>query len=491
MTASMTAGRLRPAARQALRLLGAATFAVALAACDENRLALNNLNTPAESAINADARLSAQLRATGLFALERDLLAGFISDAGILGRESLNYTPTENRNTTEYLGSRATANNSFNTGNWTARYRSMRSARDLVRLVDRADNNTLTTAERAATRGFANTMWALSLYYVIASRDTLGAVVDIIDTQDSAATFVRRDSVYRFILSKLDGARTDLLAGGGSFPFPVHSGFSAFSTPATFAQFNRALYARVAATLASFTRNTTTYQAALTAVGQTWVDAAPGADLRRGAFHVFSAASGDNLNNISTQVSPDQLAHPSFGADTLAGDTRFASKARVLANARTGPAGNSIPTNLQYTIYSTNVTPLPIIRNEELILLRAEASYFTGNAAQALTDINYIRGRNGLAARGAFADAEAFITELLYQRRYSLAFEGHRWADVRRFGRLTSLPLDVASHIRTPWQPIPVAECDARTIVIRRIGTAANQPFTGLVAPSCPVVSLQ
>ncbi len=136
---------------------------------------------------------------------------------------------------------------------------------------------------------------------------------------------------------------------------------------------------------------------------------------------------------------------------------------------------------------------MPIIRNEELILLRAEARFFTANASGALADINYIRGRAGLGARGAFADNAAFVTELLLQRRYALMFEGHRWVDVRRFGRITTLPLDVPSHIRAVWQPIPQAECDARALIIRRglaAGNAsANQPFTGLAAPSCATVN--
>ncbi len=495
MTAHQTAGRVLPAAlRRALRVAGAATLVAGAVACSEDKLTLANLNTPSQQGIDADLRQAVPLRATGILALERDQIAGFVSDAGIHGRESYNYTPTELRNTLEYLGTNAFANNSFNTGGWTNRYRNMLGAKVLTELADRADNNPLTAAERSATKGFANTLWALDMYYVIATRDTLGAVVDLITQQDSAASFVRRDSVYRFILNKLDAANTELQAGGAAFPFALTPGFVGFNTPATFARFNRALYARVAAHFASFTNNTALYNAALTALGQSFLDDAAAADLRLGVYNVYSTASGDNLNNVSPVVSPDQLAHPSIGADTLAGDTRFAAKVRVLPGPRTGPPnGNSIPTNLQYTLYPSNTSPVPIIRNEELILLRAEARYFTGNTGGALADINYIRGRAGLGARGAFADAAAFVTELLLQRRYSLMFEGHRWVDVRRFGRLTSLPLDVATHIRMPWQPIPVAECDARALVIRRnlaAGNAtANQPFTGLAAPSCPAVN--
>src|SRR5256885_2729238 len=40
-----------------------------------------------------------------------------------------------------------------------------------------------------------------------------------------------------------------------------------------------------------------------------------------------------------------------------------------------------------------------------------------------------------------------FLDELLYNRRLSLLFEGHRWIDMRRFGRLNQLTLDLPSHI--------------------------------------------
>ena len=65
----------------------------------------------------------------------------------------------------------------------------------------------------------------------------------------------------------------------------------------------------------------------------------------------------------------------------------------------------------------------------------------------------------GLAARGAFVDDNDFITELLLQRRYSLLWEGHRWVDVRRFGRIATLPLDAPTHFRQVQQPVPQAEC--------------------------------
>ena len=79
----------------------------------------------------------------------------------------------------------------------------------------------------------------------------------------------------------------------------------------------------------------------------------------------------------------------------------------------------------------------------------------------ALTDINTIRTvSGGLAPLGSLgADP---IGALLYERRYSLLWEGHRWNDMRRYGRLSQLPLDLPSHFVAKVMPIPKQECDAR-----------------------------
>jgi hypothetical protein len=123
-------------------------------------------------------------------------------------------------------------------------------------------------------------------------------------------------------------------------------------------------------------------------------------------------------------------------------DQRFVSK--IVTRAPT--TLDDLTSNLGWNRYPSPSTPIPIIKNEELILLRAEASIGTGpgGLASALTDINTIRTRSGnLPALGGFADATAALDELLYNKLYSLMFEGaHRWIDARHYGRLASLPLD-------------------------------------------------
>ena len=55
------------------------------------------------------------------------------------------------------------------------------------------------------------------------------------------------------------------------------------------------------------------------------------------------------------------------------------------------------------------------------------------------------------------------ITAILYEKRYSLMMEGDRWSDVRRYGRLNTLPLDIPSgpnqNFVAKVMPIPQGEC--------------------------------
>jgi hypothetical protein len=130
-------------------------------------------------------------------------------------------------------------------------------------------------------------------------------------------------------------------------------------------------------------------------------------------------------------------------------DNRFAAKIGVRPT-RNAPSGLGVSSSLGFNLYPAITTSLPIIRNEELMLLRAEALVATGNKAGALVLINSIRvNAGGLAPStltAASADA-AFVTEILLQKRYSLMLEGHRWIDMRRYGRLSELPRDLTSGV--------------------------------------------
>ena len=63
------------------------------------------------------------------------------------------------------------------------------------------------------------------------------------------------------------------------------------------------------------------------------------------------------------------------------------------------------------------------------------------------------------------ATEAAFVTELLYNRTYSLLFEGgHRWVDYRRYDRLAQLPkINTQINEKTfPYVMFPADECNQR-----------------------------
>jgi hypothetical protein len=319
----------------------------------------------------------------------------------------------------------------------------------------------LTDAQKEGLRGFAKTIEALELLRVIVTRDANGAVIDIVaDPTGAPGPIAAKAAVYARIGSLLDEASTHLGASGAAFSFALGSGFAGFDTPATFLKVNRGIRARAAVYNNEFAT-------ALTALGQSFLNT--GAPLTLGAYHVYSTGSGDVTNNI-LEGTPVVRANPSLitSAQIRTGgapDKRVTDKIETGA-AGTGSAGGaSIVSDQHFKIYPTNSTPVPIIRNEELILLRAEANLGAGNLVQALVDINFIRQNSGgLPLYPGPVTASAVLDELLYNKRYSLLWEGgNSWIDYRHYNKLTTLPRQVTGGKFFTKMPFPTNECLARS----------------------------
>jgi len=84
-----------------------------------------------------------------------------------------------------------------------------------------------------------------------------------------------------------------------------------------------------------------------------------------------------------------------------------------------------------------------------------------------VTDIDLVRTTSGLLAPYAgTVDQPSLLTELLYNKRYSLLYEGgHSWIDHRHYGRLADLATDERPG-PSPDQvfttlPIPTSEVQA------------------------------
>jgi hypothetical protein len=125
--------------------------------------------------------------------------------------------------------------------------------------------------------------------------------------------------------------------------------------------------------------------------------------------------------------------------------------------------------DISWIRYPSPSSSVPIIRNEELILLRAEANNWSPTApdpVKAAADINFIRvNSGGLAANATLSAAgqPAIQDEIMVQRKYSLLYEGHRWFDMRRTGRINQIIIDVPAtdHVFSTL-PVPVFEVQPR-----------------------------
>ena len=455
---------------------------IGAAACSSDRLQIPNYNSPTVDGVSKDPQ-GIQLSATGILERERALQPGTSQDFGFFGRESYIYFPTDGRNVTGFLvgvpgfGGKTIDPGGFAaTGtNWNSRFANMRNVKNFLAAIDAS---TLTDAEKKAANGFAKTFQGLDMMYVLYARDTLGAPTTVNDNPAELAPFVSKDSAYKFATAILDEAKADLTAAGSAaFPFTLSRGFTGFNTPATFIKFNRAIQARVLVNRASQGCGNTCYTQALAAIGESFATA-PGAatslaSLNAGVYNNYSTATGDVQNSLSYANNKSLFAHASTvtdaakQADNTTPDDRVGRKVVKLDTPVSPPQGIGIPAQYTFSIYPANNSDVPIVRNEELILLRAEANIFLNNLAAALVDINTTRTVSGkLSALTSLGTQQQALTTLLYERRYSLLLEGQRWNDYRRFGILNQLPLDITSgpnaHFVAKVQPVPLAECDAR-----------------------------
>lgn len=419
-------------------------------------LTVPDYNNPGiENLQNSPTRAAVRDLATGLLIGARANITdrtGYVSQLGILGRESYTLDISDPRYITELLVGPITNSGAFGAGLWTDRYRNIRNANILLSSVDQVA--TFSDAEKEAIRGYAKTIQALDFLLVINTRDTNGAPIEVGGTIDQLAPIESKARVFAHIVKLLDEGQAHLQAGGAAFPFPLSSGFAGFNTPATFLRFNRALKARVDVYMGS-------YAQALTSLQGSFLNT--GSPLTLGVYHTYGTGS-DAPNQLATVV---LYAHPSLVTNAER-QPNGAVDRRVQTKIQTHPQPTSllgVGSDLQFTLYATPSASVPIIRNEELILLRAEARWFTGNRAGAMEDLNFVRvNSGGLAPIGVPATDAAFVTELLKQRRYSLLFEGgHSWIDARRFGRLEQLPRDRTDHSFIRAFLIPEAECLART----------------------------
>ncbi|WKK86777.2 RagB/SusD family nutrient uptake outer membrane protein [Marivirga arenosa] len=398
--------------------------------------------------------------------IESEMRSGYplyVTATGTIARE-LYLFDADPRNTEDLLGKNGAVldNNTFYlTSPYNNSYQNVKNTNILL---DALDNTALVSeTEKSGYRGFANTVQALQLLRVLNMLDENGIRVDIKDP-DNLGPFVSKSAALEFISGLLNTGFTQLGNAGSAFPFELSSGFEGFNTPSTFAQFNRALAARVAIYREE-------WGAVLGLLTDSFFD--PNGDLTVGPKHSFSTASGDQLNGLFKipgnngdmivvhdrfLSNAERISNPNDDTDTI--DQRIVWK--MAKRAENAPSKDGLNGKLETALYPTPTSPIDIIRNEELVLISAEAKLQTGDITGAISDLNIIRDYAGLDPYSGAQTADAVTDELLTQRQYSLWCEGHTMVDLRRYGRLNAnnLPIDREGDQVFTQFPIPLTEAE-------------------------------
>lgn len=401
-------------------------------------------NNPGLGPISSNPTLSEiQNLVDGTEAAMRTNLNTYYDDVSVIGREYYRFSTSDPRFTSDLLGKENAVldNNTFYITNpYGARYRVIRNAYILMDGL-RNTRAAVSDAQRRAGVAYAKTIQAYQLLLVYNLLYENGIRVDTRDP-DNLGPFLSRQQSIDAIMALLNEANNDLKGNNVTFPFTT-TFYS--SNAAEFSKFNRALAARVAVYRQDWaTANTALSESFLNLNG----------DLKAGVYHRFSAAGGDELNPLfippNSPAAENRLAHPSFVTDASPNDNRVTSKVSL----RSSPGfQDGLQSSYDFVLYKTNVDPIPIIRNEELVLLYAEVKAQTAQFGDAVTAINIIRSAAGLTPYAGAVTQLALITEILRQRRYSLFGEGHRWIDLRRYNLLQQLPIDRLND--NVWQQFP------------------------------------
>lgn len=421
---------------------------LALSACQKGEI--NSLNTPVVGGIVVNPSRSDLFNlVTGAESGLRNNAGTYLDGLGVLGREQYRFSGSEPRWTTDMLGggSKELDNNTFYITNpFAARYQVARQCFILMQALKTTRTEVASDAQKKAFQGFAETLIGYQLLLNINMTDSNGARIPVADNANLGPIITNPGTVMDSALKFLDAGKADLT--GSDVLFPLSDGFLGFKDAAGLIKFNRAIAARIYI----YRKNWT---AALTALNESFFDL--NGSFTKGIYSSFSTNGGDQINPMYLQPNATgevRVAHPSFAADILGTDDRILKT--TVRNAPVSSVG--LTGNRDLALWPTLSSPISIIRNEELILIYAEAKIQLGQFPDAIVALNRIRTGHNLAVYAGAVAQDALINELLYQRRYSLFMEGHRWIDMRRYNRLNQLPIDRPGDDVWSRYPLPMSE---------------------------------
>jgi len=366
------------------------------------------------------------------------------------------------------------------TGIWDNSYRAAAAARAVIAAVPNV-SPAYTSQQAAALIGVAQTMEAVAYMMVAETRDTLGVPIYPATGSTVGPVLCAKDA-WAAIVALLDSANASLTTAG-AIPIPVKlpPGFGSVSATAgpstaqgSFAALNRALAAKAGLQLAyaiarssAGTSPTPTTAGTLDGPTLTRADSAATnsalfytttplappaaggfADNSSGVYWDYSGQSGDAVNPMNQFLSTWRtLSYLTTDVDT-ANDKRFLNKfVPNTANALQIPVDAFMNTNWLFNGYSSANSPVPLIRNESLILYDAQIQLGLGNLANAINLINIEHQQaGGYGSPLTIAATYTAVRDtLLKEQRIATVFEasGDRDISIRMY--------NLASTVDTTW----------------------------------------
>ena len=449
------------------------------AACKDNPV-VPPVDSPTTNAVSGQLTAAGvKTLALGVLANDRNLVSelSYSKLPEIYARDMYRIDPNEPRYVTETLGGSADPGGFSGSGGWTNGYVTIRAANTLLAALPNTPETQLSVTQRQVVAGLVQTFKALDYYRLLELRDTLGVAQQPDNDPNTVGPIVCKAKALDYIAALLDSANTTLAgAGTASLPFTPPTGFTKFgrdySKAANLVLFNRGLKGKVdvyrglqhqSPTAGAFTQAIAELS---TALGTATPGGVPASQFKTGLYHTFVAGGTENAPN---PLSDSRIGvNPKAQAALQAGDAR-ASKIIPLAKAI---SGSGISTSVTYVGSdagnAANLTnPIAILRDEELVLLRAQAYFEAGQPLNGLADLNSVRTTYGLSAL-TLADVPTLAAQrdaLLYEKRYSLFFEGpQRLVDLRAYGLLKAgiTTPELSSDPFNTAIPIPKTEADAR-----------------------------
>ncbi|MBC8004231.1 MAG: RagB/SusD family nutrient uptake outer membrane protein [Verrucomicrobia bacterium] len=104
---------------------------------------------------------------------------------------------------------------------------------------------------------------------------------------------------------------------------------------------------------------------------------------------------------------------------------------------------------------------VPVMRISDIYLIRAEARFRSGKSAEALADINFIRGKRSAPGKTLPLLTTVTLDDILKERGFELYWEGMRRQDLVRFDKFDDAWQEKpVTHINKALFPLPTSAVD-------------------------------